>query len=157
MQSAAVALQGLRTARGSLRVEQVPRRQIVRRHDVAGPVRQPLAVFQLPQFLRQGNANIGIRTDGEGAPCREEFLPVEYAIAKIGLGDRTQAGNGAGLRQPPGLRVVHLGGVDQAPARIDTHLIQQIFNRTGAQPGLDVFDFPDLFGCMNMDWPLLKA
>ncbi len=44
-----------------------------------------------------------------------------------------------------------MGGVDQAPARIDIRVVQQPVDRTGAERRDAILDFPGLLGGMDVD------
>ena len=47
----------------------------------------------------------------------------------------------------------HMGGVDQAPARIDTGMIEQPFDRPRARPGEAGLDFLHLLGGVDVHRP----
>ena len=66
--------------------------------------------------------------------------PVKDAIPQIGLGDRAKPGNGPRFRHGFGLMWHHLGGVDQAPARVDPRFVEQPFDGAPAAPCEAVVD-----------------
>ena len=51
-------------------------------------MKQPLAVFQQPQLLRERNLDIRVRADAEPPASADEVGRVEKAVAEVGLGDR---------------------------------------------------------------------
>lgn len=99
-------------------VEEGPaRRSRSAREHVALPLPQTLRVFELPQFCRDSDQDIGIGADAIPTTVRDKILAWEDAIAQICLGDRTETGDGTTFRQSPRLIEVEVRGVDQAPAR----------------------------------------
>src|SRR5690625_2111000 len=58
------------------------------------PVAEALRIFEQAKLLRQGDADIRIRTDPEPPAGFEKTRAVEYAIAEIGFGDRAEPGYG---------------------------------------------------------------
>src|SRR3990167_1283817 len=62
-------------------------------HDIAGNVAQALAVFQFAQFLGQADADVAIGSDSKRPACSQPSWPIEWPIAKVGLGDRAKPGN----------------------------------------------------------------
>ena len=73
------------------------------------------------------------------------------AVAEIGFGCRAEAGNRAGSSQPLSFVVSQMRGVDQAPALVDRHFVEQPLNRTTAAPGKAVFHFLGLLCDVNVD------
>ena len=65
------------------------------RQDVAPARRQPLPVFEQPQFFGRVDQHIGVRADPEGAVQVQEGAGGKEAVAEVGLGDRAEAGDRA--------------------------------------------------------------
>ena len=75
------------------------------RHDVAGAVRQPLPVFQLPQLGGSVDLDVRIGADAEAAAGREIGGAVEDAVAERRFGQRAETDHRAARpptpRSPP--------------------------------------------------------
>ena len=65
------------------------------REHVALAVFQPLAVFELPQFVGDPDQHVGIGPDAEPAARGEELTRREDAVAEACFGDGAEAGNSA--------------------------------------------------------------
>ena len=86
---------------------------------VACAMCQPLGIFELAQFVRDADQDVGVRADTVATPMPDELRSREGTVSKIGFGDRAEPGDGATGGQTPQLLVSHVGGVDQAPAPVD--------------------------------------
>ena len=120
---------------------------------VALPMLQPLAIFELTQFVGDADQHIGIRADAEPAAGVEEFAGRKNAVAEARFGDRAEAGDGAAPGKRGDLRRGGVGRMDQAPAPIDGRMFEQPLDRPPARPGDAFLDFPDLFGGVDMNRP----
>ena len=86
-------------AAGQRRVEQrAAGRAAGRRQHVARAMRQPLRIFELPQFVGDADQHVGIRADAEAAAMLDEQRRGEDAVAEIGFGDRAEPGDRAASR-----------------------------------------------------------
>ena len=70
------------------------------------------------QFVGGIDQDIGIQTHPESTTRTDKFRGVENAVAEIGLGDRAEADDGAGLGDARPFAGIGVRGVDEAPARI---------------------------------------
>ena len=114
---------------------------------------EPLAIFELAQFVGDADQDIGIRADAEPAACVEEFAGRKNAVAKARFGDRAEACDGAAFGKRGDLGRGGVGRMDQAPALIDRRMFEQPLDRPPARPGDAFLDFPGLFGGVDMDRP----
>ena len=81
-------------------------------------------------------------------------MPIKDSVPEIGLGNRANPSHRPGSGQSQRLLRLHLCGMDQAPARIDGHMIEKPTHGSGAQ-NFDHFPhLADLFCGMYMDWPI---
>ena len=121
---------------------------------VAGAVPQALAVFELLQLSGRGDLDVRIGADSDMSARRQEFGAREDAVAETGLGDRTQACDGAGGGEPPGLVGIEMRRVDEAPAASDRCVVEEPGDRTPARPGNAILDLLHLLGGMDVDGSL---
>ena len=129
-----------------------PGRSARRGADVARPLAQPLRIFELAQLGRDADADIGVGADAEAPAGAEVVRRIEDAVAEIGLGDRTEAGDRAA--SAPASRVspsIHVGRVDEAPVLVDARMVEEPPHRPRARPGDAVLDFLDLLGDVDVD------
>ena len=120
---------------------------------IALPMLQPLAIFELTQFVGDADQYIGIGADAEPAAGVEEFAGRENAVAEARFGDRAEPGDGAAVGKRGDLCRGGVGRMDQAPAPIDGRMFEQPLDRPPARPGDAFLDFPDLFGGVDMNRP----
>jgi hypothetical protein len=88
--------------------------------------------------------------DAETPAHLQEARHIEHAVAEIGLRDRAEAGGDPASRHQIDLVRQGMGGVDQAPALIGVHRIEQEFDRTTAVARHAVLDLAQLLGHMNV-------
>ena len=112
---------------------------------------QALAVFERAQLLVEGDAHVAVGADGEAAAGGGKARRLEDAVAEIGFGDGAQAGDGAGLRKARALVGRHVRAVDQAPARVDVHVVEQPLHGARAGPGDAVLHLARLLGGVDVD------
>ncbi len=121
------------------------------RHDVAGAVRQPLRIFELPQFVGTPIRTLESEPMPKRPPCPRNSAASNVPSPRLASVIGTQAGHRAAFRHPADLVIGRMCGVDQAPATIDRDMIEQPLQRTLAAPGHAFLDFPGLFGDMDMN------
>ena len=114
---------------------------------------QPLAIFELTQFVGHADQDIGVRADAEPAAGVEEFAGRKNAVAEARFGNRAEPCDGAASGKRGDLGCGGVGRMDQAPARIDGRMFEQPLDRPPARPGDAFLDFPDLFGGVDMNRP----
>ena len=102
---------------------------------------QPLAIFELTQFVGDADQDVGIGADAEPAACVEEFAGRKNAVAEACFGHRAEPCDGAALRKRGGFRRGHVGRMDEAPALIDGRMFEQPLDRPPARPGDAFLDF----------------
>ncbi len=66
---------------------------LLQRHHVARAPRQPLGIFQLPQFGGGVDLDVGIGADAEASAGGEIVRAVENAVAERRLGERAKPGH----------------------------------------------------------------
>ena len=120
---------------------------------IALPVLQPLAIFELTQFVGYTDQDIGVGADAEPAAGVKEFTGRENAVAEARFGNRAEACDGAAPGKCGDLGRGGVGRMDQAPAPIDGRMFEQPLNRPPARPGDAFLDFLDLFGGVDMNRP----
>ncbi len=123
------------------------------RQHIALVVLQPLAIFELTQFVGDADQHVGIGADAEAATGVEEFAGRKNAVAEARFGNRAEAGDRAAAGKRCDLRRGRMGRMDQAPALIDGRMFEQPLDRPPARPGDAFLDFPDLFGGVDMHRP----
>ncbi len=121
------------------------------RQDIARPVLKPLGIFKQSQLLGDADADQRVRADAEGAAGGQIVACREDAVAEIGLGKGTKPGHGARRRQALRFFGRHVGGMDQAPARIDIRMVEQPFDRPLPAKGQAGLDLAHLLGGVDMD------
>ncbi len=99
------------------------------REDGSAAQRQPLGVFQKPQLFPRTDADIAVAADAEFAVGADKHGGGKNAIAQVGLGRGAQAHGGAGADHLGKLLRRAMRGMDQAPARVNGHVVQQPANR----------------------------
>ena len=114
---------------------------------------QPLAIFELTQFVGDADQYVGIRADAEPAARVKEFAGRKNAVAEARLGNRAEPGDRAAPGERGDFSRGHMGRMDQAPAPIEGRMFEQPLNRPPARPGDAFLDFPDLFGGVDMHRP----
>src|SRR4051794_18771080 len=120
---------------------------------IAFAMLEPLAIFELAQFVGDAHKHIGIRADPEASAGVEEFTPWKNAVTKAGLSDRAQACDRAGPGERANFLIRRVGRVNEAPTLIDGCVFQQPLYRPQARPGDAIVDLPDLLSGVNMHRP----
>jgi len=112
---------------------------------------QPLAVFQPAQLFHRTDRDVAVRTDAEKSASRGVRGRRKYPVAQIRLGrgaqsdDRARPGNGIDLAG------IDVGGMDQAPARIDRNGVEQQSHWPLLMARQAILDFALLFGDVDVD------
>src|SRR3954453_15734327 len=81
---------------------------------VALAVLEPLAIFELAQFVGDADQHIGIRADPKGTAGTDEFASRENAVAEACLSDGAKAGDCASLGEGSDFFIRRVGGVNEA-------------------------------------------
>ena len=118
---------------------------------------QALRIFELAQLRRRIDLDIGIGADAEAAFAFKEQFAVENAIAKTAFGERAQARDRAGVREPLRLVVGHVGRMNKTPALIDPGIVEQPLHRPRAERCDAVVHFPGLFCGMDVNRDLREG
>ena len=105
---------------------------------------ESLPVFEPAQFLEGVDGHLAVGADRDPAAGAQEALQGEQAVAEVPLGTGAKTDDRVRGREIPDLRVVEVGGVDQAPLLTHVEPVQQPANRAGATDGEAVLDFPAL-------------
>ena len=122
-----------------------------RRQHVAVARGEAQRVFELPQLRGDADLHVGVRADAVCGAGGEHARRGERPVAEVGFGDGAKADDRARRREPRGFGLVHVGGVDQAPAPIDGGLVEQPVDRAPPAPGAAVRDLLDLLGDVDVD------
>ena len=125
----------LRAALGRAFEQHPARGALLLRQNGAGAVAQPLGIFQRAKFLRQRDADVGVRADTERAARLQKPPPVEDPVPKVRFRDRTKPRHRPGAGHRLRLRRLHLRGMDQAPALIHSGIVEQPAHRAGTAMG----------------------
>src|SRR5262249_19203600 len=96
---------------------------------------QPLAIFELAQFVGDADQDMGMCADAEPAARFKELTSRKNAVAEARLGDRAEAGDGTTSRKRGDFCRSHMGRMDEAPALIDRRMFEQPLDRPTARPG----------------------
>src|SRR6476619_6922629 len=96
---------------------------------------QPLAIFELTQFVGTADQYVGIRADAEPAARLNKFTGRENAVAETRLSHRAEPRDRAAPGKRGDFSRGRVGGVDQAPALIEGRMLEQPLNRPPARPG----------------------
>ena len=102
---------------------------LVSGEDISRPMVQTLAVFELAQFCRRIDLDVGIGANTTDAAICQIDRGAEDAIAEIGFGCWTEACHGARCGKPMCLIRGHVRTVYEAPPSIHGKVIQQPFHR----------------------------
>src|SRR5688572_13734824 len=120
--------------------------------DIAFSVQQSLTVFQQAQLFGAVDQYVRIGADAEATAFGQILAGRKYAVPQVGLGDRAQAGGGT-----TGCQLLHLGGCDvrrmyQAPALVDSRMVEQPLDWAATRPLLPLIYFGLLFGDVKVNW-----
>ena len=85
----------LRTARESLRIKLCAGGLALARDHVAGAKLEALRVLKQAQLIRRSDLDVGVGADAKSPVICQILRAIEDAVAKRGLGERTQARDGA--------------------------------------------------------------
>src|SRR4051794_36301873 len=122
---------------------------------IAFAMLEPLAIFELAQFVGDAHKHIGIRADPEASAGVEEFTPRKDAVGKAGLGDGAQARDRAVPGECANFLFRHVGRMNEAPTLIDGSVLQKPLDWPSARPGDAIFNLPDLLSGVNMHRPAI--
>ena len=120
------------------------------RDDVAAAQLQALAAFQHAQFSGGRSAVVAVGADAEGAAGGVVLDQREEAVAHGRLGERAEAGHRAAGGQAGDLGSVEMGGVDEAPVRPQSDIVEQPLHRARAQPCFDLRHLMSRFRDMDV-------
>ena len=112
---------------------------------------QPLAVLEPAQLLDRADRDVAVRADPEPPAGLEKRGQIEQTVAEIGLGGRAKTGDRAASCEARRLVVVHVGGVDQAPAGSDRSDLEQMGDRASAAPFEALAHLARLLGDVDVD------
>ena len=114
-------------------------------------VLEPLRIFEESHFLDQIYGHIGVSVEPDAPVHSQEFPRPEDAVAQVGFGHGTKSGNGPGGGYSGHLIVGHMDGMNQTPTLVHGVVIQKPSNRPAPVMVLDLLDFRQLLGDVNMD------
>ena len=86
-------------------------------------------------------------------PALRKPGPPKTPVAERALGQRAQPDDRPRSSEPGGLGPRHVRGVDDAPAAIDGHLVEEPFDRAAPAPCQALLHLPRLLGRMDVDRP----
>ncbi len=134
-------------------IEEPPPRgaAVRRRQPVAGAVAQTLAVFERAELRRSRDQHVGIAADPEGPAGLGIGGGRKDAVAEVAFGDRAEPRHGARSGHAGGFIGRHVGGMNEAPSRVDLGVVEQPFDGPGAGRGDAVLHLADLFGDVDMN------
>ncbi len=132
-------------------VERSPGGLVRTAHAIARAVAKTLRIFKLAKLRRRIDQHVGIGADTERPARLQEQPAVEHAVTEIGLGDRAQADRRAARGERRRLRIRHVRGVDQAPARVDIGVVEKPFHRALSEDRERGFDLLHLLRRVDME------
>lgn len=119
---------------------------------IARLVQQTLAIFELPQFGRRVDLDVGIGPNATDTAIAKISRGIEDAIAEISLGRWTEARRCARCGKPMGLIRGHVRAMNETPPSVDCEIVQKPLHRRCAK-AFDAFvDLSRLFGCVDVNW-----
>src|SRR5262249_39354775 len=139
------------TSDGRLPERETRRVRLAQRREGAAALAEALAVFEPAQLLDRTERNVAVGAD---APAPARFYigqQGEEAVAEIALGRGAEPRDRSGGGEPPGLGVVHVGRMDQAPGLIDRRVVEEPLHGPRTRPRQALLDLAGLLGDVNVD------
>ena len=121
---------------------------------IARLMQQTLAVFELPQFGRRVDLDVGIGSNTPTTARLELTRGIENAVTQIGLCYRTEAGCCARCCQPMGFVGGHVRAMNETPPIVDAAIVEKPLDRPRSQRFDAFIDLSRLFCGVDVDWSL---